>query len=328
LINTRTLKLIDFEADVFIPHYAILSHRWLEGEEVELQEFKHPTERTQHKSGYQKIIAACKQARLDGLDYLWVDTCCIDQKDPGDVHVNIKLMFEYYQNARICYAYLVDVDKDSDNFGKSVWFTRGWTLQELLAPLEVLFFSGSWQYLGTKTGQAEKIHDVTGIPEGVIKGTTSICDIDVEERMTWSTPRTTSRSQDLAYCLFGILEVSIQPDYKEDVDTAFTRLQEACYKKYPDLAVRFHLHDGGLFSTLLARFRERSLYRLTLEEERRILEKERRVMEEEHNALKATLEEECRAVKEERHALKVERHRLREERRMVEEERRALGKAS
>jgi hypothetical protein len=324
LINTQTFELVDFKPDISIPHYAIMSHRWLKEEEVDLWEFKHPNEQTRNKSGYQKIIAACKQARLDGLDYLWVDSCCIDQKDPGDVHCNIKLMFAYYRNARICYAYLVDVNKDRDNFGKSVWFTRGWTLQELLAPPEVLFFSGSWEYLGTRTVQAEGIHTATGIPEGVIKGTTSIHDIDVEERMTWSTPRTTSKPQDLAYCLFGILKVSIQPNYEEAVDKAFIRLQEACYEKYPHLAKRFHLHNGGLFSTLLDRFRERSLYRRALEEERRVVEEER-------NALKAErriLEEERREVEGERDALKVERRRLRKERRVVEEERRALGKVS
>ncbi|THU75465.1 heterokaryon incompatibility, partial [Dendrothele bispora CBS 962.96] len=127
------------------PQYAILSHRWntTAGQEISYKEFLQSprSEATECKIGYQKILFACIQARTDNLDYLWVDTCCIDQENIGDVHRNIKSMFAYYQHSCVCYVYLADVDSNADppspefkHFKKSEWHRRGWTLQELLAP--------------------------------------------------------------------------------------------------------------------------------------------------------------------------------------------------
>ncbi|KAF5348035.1 hypothetical protein D9758_010057 [Tetrapyrgos nigripes] len=218
-----------------IPPYAILSHRWgKQADEVGYQELfnKRPTTETLQKTGYQKIIAACKQALVHGLQYLWVDTCCINQHDKDDVHRNIKSMFAYYQHSRICFAYLVDVD--GEDFRDSVWFTRGWTLQELLAPLDVIFFNCNWESIGRRNDRSQEISFITGIPEDVIKGETHIHEVDVEEKMFWSAHRETSRPPDQAYCLFGILEVSVEPNYDEDAETAFSRLCEAWFRKFSE----------------------------------------------------------------------------------------------
>ncbi|THU80651.1 HET-domain-containing protein [Dendrothele bispora CBS 962.96] len=247
--------------DTPTPQYAILSHRWntTAGQEISYKEFLQSprSEATECKIGYQKILSACRQARIDKLDYLWVDTCCIDQENIGDVHRNIKSMFAYYQHSCVCYAYLADVDSDAElndelteyesdhepsspefkHFKKSEWHRRGWTLQELLAPQEVFFFEQSWKYLGTRSVRAREIQSATGIPEDVIQGKTRIHDVNVKERMSWSTLRVTSKAPDQAYCLFGILGVTMEPDYSEDVKTAFNRLREAYIKQYPDKAI-------------------------------------------------------------------------------------------
>ncbi|THU90968.1 HET-domain-containing protein [Dendrothele bispora CBS 962.96] len=232
LINTHSLKLVDFR-EREIPHYAIISHRW-GNEEVGLQEFRRPTRQTKRKLGYRKIFNACEQARLDNLDYLWIDTCCINQEDQGDVHRNIKSMFAYYQNSRVCYAYLFDILGPGNDLGSSQWFDRAWTLQELLAPPDVFFFTCSWLYIGRRSQRSREIGNVTGIPHTVLRGDVRVQEIDVAERMSWSILRESTRPQDRAYCLLGILGVSIEPDYTENVLEAFNRLQDAFVKKYPD----------------------------------------------------------------------------------------------
>ncbi|THU83776.1 HET-domain-containing protein [Dendrothele bispora CBS 962.96] len=300
MIHTVSLKLIEVSSnspDTPTPQYAILSHRWNSraGQEISYEEFlQSPRSRaTKRKIGYQKILLGCKQARIDKLDYLWVDTCCIDQEDIGDVHQNIKSMFAYYQHSCVCYAYLADVDSDAElndelteygtchqpdtmipkkvidheppslefkHFKKSEWHRRGWTLQELLAPKEVFFFDQSWKYLGTRSVRAREIQSATGIPEDVIQGKTCIHDVNVKERMSWSTLRVTSKAPDQAYCLFGILGVTIEPDYSEDVKTAFNRLREAYIKQYPDKAIiefGWHVYGGDIFSNLLKQISQR-----------------------------------------------------------------------
>ncbi|KAF5349816.1 hypothetical protein D9758_010230 [Tetrapyrgos nigripes] len=231
LINTISLQLTEFGKDDPIPLYAILSHRWgKQEEEVGYQELKRPTAETFRKAGYYKIALACNQALLQhGLQYLWVDTCCINQHDKDDIHRNIKSMFAYYQHSYICFAYLVDIS--GHDFLRSVWFTRGWTLQELLAPLDVIFFDCNWQAIGRRNQRSWEISIITGIPEDVIKGETRIYEVDVEEKMSWSAHRETSRPPDQAYCLFGILGVSVEPNYDEDAETAFSRLCEAWFRK-------------------------------------------------------------------------------------------------
>ncbi|THV01255.1 HET-domain-containing protein, partial [Dendrothele bispora CBS 962.96] len=230
LISTRSLKPVDFGDNIPIPDYAILSHTWGSGE-VTFQELDQHRVNVNAlivaKPGYRKILYACREARRRNLGYLWVDTCCINQEDKGDVHRNIRSMYAFYQNSSICYAYLSD--RDSYNLSESSittsrWFSRGWTIQELLAPPEVVFFDRSWRPLGTRSGRTAEISDITGIPEAILEGQSCIHQVGVEERMSWAVTRTTSRPQDQAYCLIGILGVSLEPNYEEDVNSAFFRL--------------------------------------------------------------------------------------------------------
>jgi hypothetical protein len=158
-----------------IPRYAILSHRWEAGEVT----LKNLTDSMgKEMAGYSKIRFCGEQARRDGLQYFWVDTCCIDKSNAVELQEAINSMFRWYQNAAKCYVYLSDVstrkrkagDRLSEHiwesaFRSSKWFTRGWTLQELLAPGpdSVEFFSHEGDRIGNKRTLEQQIHEITGI---------------------------------------------------------------------------------------------------------------------------------------------------------------------
>ncbi|KAK7443539.1 hypothetical protein VKT23_015712 [Stygiomarasmius scandens] len=257
LIDTRTLQLVEFEdPDTIIPPYAILSHRWFPSEEVVYDEFLHPREDTKSKSGYLKIEASAREARQDGISYIWIDTCCIKQGDHADVAANITSMFAFYQNAEVCYAYLVDVgvfdmfSPESQPFLhlESEWFTRGWTLQELVAPRTVIFFNRHWHRIGDKNSDAllrHAIHQRTTIPPSILSGVQSLQEINVLTRMTWSTGRETTKPQDRAYCVQGLLGINdIEPDYNEKPWRSFNRLGKALAQANPQFLKELGIGDG------------------------------------------------------------------------------------
>ncbi|KAK7439981.1 hypothetical protein VKT23_017234 [Stygiomarasmius scandens] len=255
LIDTDTLKLVGFRKDVTIPPYAILSHRWILGEEIVYDEFNKPREETSSKSGYQKIQAACQQARKDNIRYIWIDTCCIEQGNHDDVAANITSMYAYYQNAEVCYVYLADVKEKGDMCGAwvmqssfmvvggSEWLWRGWTLQELLAPRTVIFFNKDWQCIGDKHELRDDIYQRTLIPRAVLSSEQSIRDVDVLTRMSWAAGRRTTKEQDRAYCLQGLLGISVEPNYDEAWWTSFNRLGKALFDAHPELKGRLEISD-------------------------------------------------------------------------------------
>ncbi|KAF5371687.1 hypothetical protein D9758_003392 [Tetrapyrgos nigripes] len=239
-IDTRTRKLVDF-SNRPIPSYAILSHRWLAGEEVSYEEFLAGLPQTKQKLGYRKIFSACKQALEDGHRYIWVDTCCINKSDCVEYRLAIGSMFSYYQNSAVCYAYLADVWKDGPGtsyldhtFVKSDWFKRGWTLQELVAPEKMIFYGWNWKFIGSKSELTDSIEHITGINAAVLQGTIPVHAVDIRERLEWIAGRETTQAADRAYCLLGILGLEMDADYSEDADRAFQRLNAALAAKYPD----------------------------------------------------------------------------------------------
>ncbi|KAL1874461.1 hypothetical protein Daus18300_003479 [Diaporthe australafricana] len=202
------------------PPYAILSHTWgPDCEEVTFQDINQGKEKK--KVGFAKLQFCGEQAAKDGLRYFWVDTCCIDKSSSAELSESINSMFRYYKQASKCYVYLADVPKTS--FEKSRWWTRGWTLQELVAPPEVDFFSSTKQKLGTKSTLERRITQVSGIPAAALRGT-PMSEFSVGEKMGWAAKRNTKRPEDGAYCLFGMFDVSMPMIYGEGADQAFTRL--------------------------------------------------------------------------------------------------------
>ena len=220
-----------------IPKYAALSHTW--GVDTEEVTFKDMMDGTgEDKSGFKKIWFCGEQARRDGLQYFWVDTCCIDKSSSAELQEAINSMFRWYQNAAKCYVYLSHVStrkrKASDRlseytwesaFRSSRWFTRGWTLQELLAPSSVEFFSQEGDRLGDKRTFERQIYEITGIPITALQGT-PLSQFDVDDRLLWAENRQTTREEDKAYSLFGIFDIQMPLLYGEGRDKAFKRLQE------------------------------------------------------------------------------------------------------
>ncbi|KAK7443548.1 hypothetical protein VKT23_015721 [Stygiomarasmius scandens] len=255
-IDTQTLQLVEFEENSFIPPYAIISHIWNEGEEILYDEFIEPREKTSVKQGYWKIMKACRQALQDGIRYIWLDTCCIEREKHEDVAENVSLVYAYYQNAEVCYVYMADVEEKEDMFGKqstleqegtSQWFRCGWTLQQLIAPRTVIFFDKFWRQIGDKETIRDEISRITSICPTVLSNKQSIRDVDVLTRMSWATVRSTTREQDEAYCLQGLLGVTIEPNYDEHRYASFNRLGKALFDAQPWLKERLGIEDG-LFS--------------------------------------------------------------------------------
>ena len=231
LLNSSTRQLQVFPSNA-IPPYAVLSHTWSE-EEVEFADLDRPT--AQGKAGYKKLRWGCQQAFADGLEYVWMDTCCIDKSSSAELSEAINSMFSWYQRAKICYAYLADVPAGEDlktvdsAFSRSRWFTRGWTLQELIAPSELVFYVESkgetWAELGRKSDWSGLLVDITGIDLDILEGTESLEHMSIAKRMSWASHRQTTRPEDLAYCLMGIFSVNMPMMYGEG-EKAFIRLQE------------------------------------------------------------------------------------------------------
>ena len=142
-------------------------------------------------------------------------------------------MFRWYCNAAKCYVYLTDVSIDTDigsvswesSFRKSRWFTRGWTLQELVAPALVEFFSKEGQQLGSKRSLERHVNEVTRIPIKALRGS-PLYDFSIQERMSWAENRDTTREEDKAYSLLGIFDVHMPLIYSEGREKAFKRLRE------------------------------------------------------------------------------------------------------
>jgi hypothetical protein len=236
-----------------VPPYAMLSHTW--GADIDEVTFRDLINNTgKSKAGYGKIRFCGEQARRDGLQYFWVDTCCIDKSSSAELTEAINSMFRWYQNAAKCYVYLSNLSihdySKSDHSSqsairKSRWFTRGWTLQELIAPLSVEFFSLEGERLGDKRSMEKQIHDITEIAIQALRGD-PLSDFSVPERMSWAANRETTRDEDRAYCLLGIFDIHIPLIYGEG-KKAFVRLQEEINKS----------SKGQLLALSLALFRKK-----------------------------------------------------------------------
>lgn len=266
LLDTSTLALKEFND---VPdYYAILSHTWgqrsQDGEDVEVrfQDLGNP-EVLNRTLGYTKVKAAAEQAKRDGYSLIWVDSCCIDSSSSAELTEAINSMFHWYEQASVCYVYLFDVDIPAhvedwtkgksyrDAFAHSKWFTRGWTLQELIAASTVNFFSSKWSLLGTKAGMCDFLSTITGIDAYILTGG-DLSDISVARRMCWASARETTRPEDVAYCLLGIFNVNMPLLYGEGYRNAFHRLQDAILKVSDDQSLFAWNMGSGRRSTLFA----------------------------------------------------------------------------
>ncbi|VUC32880.1 unnamed protein product [Clonostachys rosea] len=215
-----------------IPPYAILSHTWgPKDTEVTFEDVIGKAGKS--KTGYEKIRFCAEQAQLDGLEYFWVDTCCIDKSSSAELAESLNSMFKWYQDSEICYVYLSDVFENRSQpgwelaFRNCKWFTRGWTLQELLAPAKIKFFSQKSEYIGDKESLGLLIHDITKIPTEVLNSSCPLTTIPTSVRCAWMKGRNTTRPEDQAYALLGIVDVYLPFMYGYGKEKAMLELQKA-----------------------------------------------------------------------------------------------------
>ena len=267
LINTRTLQLENFSTTL-VPPYAILSDTW-GGEEVTFQDMQSALI-AESKRGFEKIRYTCTQAREEYLSYAWVDTCCIDKSSSVELQEGINSMYRWYAEAEVCYVYLQDVlgscprleerngpflqycqilepeasapleDEDADFWrsalSNALWFTRGWTLQELIAPRTLKLYGSRWNQIGTKLGLCRTLSQITGIDVAILEQPEHLSSVSVAKRMSWAAKRQTSRNEDRAYSLLGIFDVNMAMLYGEGMN-AFRRLQEEIIRSTSDHSI-------------------------------------------------------------------------------------------
>lgn len=239
--------------------YAILSHTWGE-EEVSFHQYSTPKARLM--AGYHKIEHSCALASRLRLPYLWVDTCCIDKSSSAELSEAINSMYRWYRDAAACYVYLSDMKRCevyqseaglyfSNNFPmlqKCRWFTRGWTLQELLAPQDVEFYDQDWVSIGTKKTMWALLSRITGIkPIHLWKSQ----EASVAQKMSWAANRQTTRTEDTAYSLLGLFNVNMPLLYGEG-EKAFKRLQHEILRSSNDESIFAWFDDRVWTSGLLA----------------------------------------------------------------------------
>ena len=230
LLNTTTHQLETFHTSQ-VPLYATLSHRWTACE-ISFQDLDPGC---WEDDSYAKLRNVCALAAADGIDYVWIDTCCIDKTSSAELSEAINSMYRWYRESVICYAYLADVHVPDQDFAKSEWFERGWTLQELIAPSDVVFLDGNWTQIGTKATMHQGISKVTGIPPAVLI-TGDLSHASAAQKMSWAAKRKTSVTEDRAYCLMGLFGVHMPMIYGEG-ERAFIRLQEEILKTADDLSL-------------------------------------------------------------------------------------------
>ena len=235
--RTKVLEFRDDEAT----NYAILSHRWIDPTEVDYEEMvdlakmdRQEQDEIRGRLGYKKIADTCRQAKKDGYKWVWVDTCCIDKRSSAELSEAINSMYRWYANAKICYAYLHDVDgssfsnKDDAKYrmsnGWPEWFSRGWTLQEMIAPQNLQFLNKNWQPIGDKKGLAHDLQFITKVPQHILTDGLEGNRPCVAQIISWAAKRTTTRVEDRAYSLMGLLDVNMPMLYGEG-KKAFQRLQ-------------------------------------------------------------------------------------------------------
>jgi hypothetical protein len=252
LLNVDTLELRTFYNASKRPAYAILSHTWGD-EEVSFEDIK-KFDNVRRHPGFSKVESCCRIASSRRIEWIWIDTCCIDKSSSAELSEAINSMYKWYSEATECYAHLADVKYkckpsrerpfDDHSFARSRWFTRGWTLQELIAPSSLWFYSSDWKFLSSRSTLFIELSRITSVPEYVFnaKGRRARTNVvqpqySIAQKMSWASSRETEREEDMAYCLMGLFDVNMPLLYGEGSERAFLQLQEEILKRSEDHSI-------------------------------------------------------------------------------------------
>ncbi|KAK0707885.1 heterokaryon incompatibility protein-domain-containing protein, partial [Lasiosphaeris hirsuta] len=237
LLNTSTLEVEVFTCSD-VPTYAILSHTWGKNE-VTLQDLG--GSRSGSKKDFSKLDKTCQVAHANGYGHVWIDTCCIDKTSSAELSEAINSMFRYYQEADVCYAFLFDLVPEEvapleSALATCRWFTRGWTLQELIASPEIHVYDAAWSLRGTKRTMVDLISEISRVDREVLLDADELYCVPVATKMSWAATRATTRVEDMAYSLLGIFDIHLPLLYGEGLK-AFRRLQEEILRKTNDMSL-------------------------------------------------------------------------------------------
>ncbi|KAK8073437.1 hypothetical protein PG994_004336, partial [Apiospora phragmitis] len=209
--------------------YCILSHRWTWGtEEITYHDVLSIDSKVQAKGGFSKFAGACALAKTLGYGLIWDDTCCINKTDSVELSEAINSMYRWYAESDLCIAFLEDVSP-AKQIDKSEWFSRGWTLQELIAPKRLETLGGQ---IYSRRCPCSEDRD----PRDVLENKKQSRAYSVAQRMSWAAERTTGRLEDRAYSLMGLFEVNMPLIYGERAQ-AFLRLQQQIISKSTDESI-------------------------------------------------------------------------------------------
>ncbi|KAF9472272.1 hypothetical protein BDN70DRAFT_998245 [Pholiota conissans] len=219
-----------FELIGFVTEYAILSHTWLRSEPGEITydlwrkrdfDLLHP--------GYRKLVQFSRATLEDhGMTLGWMDTVCIDKSSSSELDESIRSMYKWYEDSSICITYLAESSSITDMANDS-WFTRGWTLQELIAPYTLKFYDRNWNQLTSSSNDKshEGVQDQIKLATSITTGELALHYMPnhpISRRMQWAAKRRVTRDEDTAYSLMGIFDVSMSIAYGEGTGLAFSRL--------------------------------------------------------------------------------------------------------
>lgn len=249
LLHITTITICSFDDDDFIPPYAILSHTWGDAEISFHDLIEDAASELSKSEGYKKIRSCCALAAAGGYEYVWIDTCCIDKTSSAELSEAISSMYRWYHEAQVCYAYLFDFHKcnvdlwnpwksdwspnERRAFGESRWFSRSWTLQELLAPENIHSYDKDWRYFGSKSSLKAQISLVTGNQQ---EHMTDIHSASVAQKMSWASGRQTRKVEDISYSLMSVFGVNMPLLYGDEIEE-FTRLQQEIVRMTDDESI-------------------------------------------------------------------------------------------
>ncbi|KAK2742724.1 het and ankyrin domain protein [Colletotrichum kahawae] len=225
--------------------YAIFSHTWSSPHDDEWLSYT-PAGQRSHSTKQDIIRRVCNLALSHNLQYVWIDEACIDKSSSADVSETINSLPKYFQRATICFAFLVDLPCGTavpcrDTWARCQFWTRAWTLQELILPSNLQFYDAQWHLRGERS--SEHLHSlisgITGIDEDILNHERTLDQASVARKMSWAACRRSFSPEDLAYSLLGLFGVCMPIVFGEGEERAFRRLQEEIVK---------HTNDSSLFA--------------------------------------------------------------------------------